>query len=104
MPFNVEPFARSLGIKDITLEDMFNPLTALEFGRFYLGDLEREFKNPLFIAYAYNGSPGFLRRTLAKKTLFKSRAFTHRRDALLWDKSACKLHRLSRPFWEQSEC
>lgn len=71
MPFNVEPFARSLGIKDITLEDMFNPLIALEFGRFYLGDLEREFKNPLFIAYAYNGGPGFLRRTLAKKTLFK---------------------------------
>ena len=71
MPFNVEPFARSLGVKDITLEDMFNPLISLEFGRFYLGDLEREFKNPLFVAYAYNGGPGFLRRTLSKKTLFK---------------------------------
>ena len=33
-------------------------------------ELEREFKNPLFVAYAYNGGPGFLRRTLAQKKLF----------------------------------
>ncbi|WP_394959714.1 lytic transglycosylase domain-containing protein [uncultured Helicobacter sp.] len=70
MPFNVAPFAKSLGVEDTKLEDMFNPIIALEFGRFYLGELEREFKNPLFVAYAYNGGPGFLRRTLAQKKLF----------------------------------
>lgn len=70
MPFNVAPFAKSMGLEDIRLEDMFNPIIALEFGRFYLEELEREFKNPLFVAYAYNGGPGFLRRTLAQKKLF----------------------------------
>ena len=70
MPFNVEPFTKSMGLKDIKLEDMFNPIVALEFGRFYLDELEREFKHPLFVAYAYNGGPGFLRRTLQQKKLF----------------------------------
>lgn len=70
MPFNVEPFAKSMGLKNITLFDMFDPKIALKFGNFYLKELEREFKNPLFVAYAYNGGPGFLRRTLAKNQLF----------------------------------
>lgn len=70
MPFNVAPFAKSLKRNDIMLEDMFDPITALEFGTFYLNDLGREFKHPLFISYAYNGGPGFLRRTLKSKTLF----------------------------------
>lgn len=70
MPFNVEPFAKSLKRDNITLEDMFNPITALEFGTFYLNDLGREFKHPLFVSYAYNGGPGFLRRTLKTKKFF----------------------------------
>lgn len=70
MPFNVAPFAKSMGLKNIKLEDMFDPIIALEFGRFYLDELEREFKHPLFVAYAYNGGPGFLRRTLKQKKLF----------------------------------
>lgn len=76
MPFNVAPFAKSLKRENITLEDMFNPVTALEFGTFYLNDLGREFKHPLFVSYAYNGGPGFLRRALKSKTLFiKSRNY-----------------------------
>lgn len=70
MPFNVQPFAKSLKRDNITLEDMFDPITALEFGTFYLDDLRKEFKNELFVSYAYNGGPGFLRRTLKSKTLF----------------------------------
>lgn len=70
MPFNVKPFAKSLKRNHIELEDMFNPITALEFGRFYLNDLGKEFKHPLFVSYAYNGGPGFLRRMLQSKTLF----------------------------------
>ncbi len=70
MPFNVEPFAKDLGLKEISLFEMFNPKMALKFGSFYLDELKKEFKNPLFVAYAYNGGPGFLRRTLEKKRLF----------------------------------
>ena len=70
MPFNVKPFAKSMGIKEIHFFDMFDPKIALKFGSFYLDELQKEFKNPLFVAYAYNGGPGFLRRTLAKKKLF----------------------------------
>ncbi|ANV98441.1 hypothetical protein BBW65_06365 [Helicobacter enhydrae] len=76
MPFNVAPFAKTMGKKNITLDDMFKPHIALEFGRYYLKELEEEFKHPLFVAYAYNGGPGFWRRTLAKKELFvKNRAY-----------------------------
>ena len=76
MPFNVEPFARKLKKTDITLESMFDPVVAYEFGRMYLDELNREFSHPLFNAYAYNGGPGFLRKTLAKKRLFlKSRKY-----------------------------
>ena len=70
MPFNVAPFAKSLKRDNITLEDMFDPITALEFGTFYLNDLGREFKHTLFVSYAYNGGPGFLRRTLKTKKFF----------------------------------
>ncbi|MGI0440074.1 lytic transglycosylase domain-containing protein [Helicobacter himalayensis] len=76
MPFNVAPFAKSMGKQDIELEDMFNPVLALEFGRFYLDELRAEFKHPLLVSYAYNGGPGFLRRTLKKGNLFlKKRKF-----------------------------
>ena len=70
MPFNVQPFAKSLKRDNITLEDMFDPITALEFGTFYLDDLSREFKHQLFVSYAYNGGPSFLRRVLKSKMLF----------------------------------
>lgn len=70
MPFNVEPFAKSMKIDKIEYSDMFDPKTALEFGKYYLDELKEEFKNPLFVSYAYNGGPGFLRRLLAKNQLF----------------------------------
>lgn len=70
MPFNVMPFAKDMGLKDISYFDMFDPKTALKFGSFFLDQLKKEFNHPLFVAYAYNGGPGFLRRTLEKKRLF----------------------------------
>lgn len=76
MPFNLDPIAKSLGKKDMNLSDLFKPQVALEFGRYYLKELEDEFKHPLFVAYAYNGGPGFWRRTLKKNTLFiQNRAY-----------------------------
>ncbi len=70
MPFNVEPFAKKLNIPDIRLDSMFDPKMAYTFGSMFLDELDKEFHHPLFVAYAYNGGPGFLRRTLEKKRLF----------------------------------
>lgn len=71
MPFNLEPFAKKLEIKHkVTLEDLFKPEFAYTFGTMFLEELNDEFKHPLFVAYAYNGGPGFWRRTLAKGQLF----------------------------------
>ncbi|WP_257874203.1 lytic transglycosylase domain-containing protein [Helicobacter sp. 13S00482-2] len=70
MPFNVLPFAKEMNIKDANLFDMFNPQISLKFGNYYLNHLKEEFVHPLFVSYAYNGGPGFLRRLLEKKELF----------------------------------
>lgn len=71
MPFNLESFAKKLEIKHkVTLEDLFKPEFAYTFGTMFLEELNDEFKHPLFVAYAYNGGPGFWRRTLAKGQLF----------------------------------
>lgn len=70
MPFNVQPFAKKLGLSDVGLEDMFKPEMAYRFGNLFLDELNVEFKHPLFVAYAYNGGPGFWRRTLQKGKLF----------------------------------
>ncbi|PAF50632.1 lytic transglycosylase domain-containing protein [Helicobacter sp. 13S00477-4] len=70
MPFNVLPFAKEMNLKNIELSDMFDPKIALKFGNHYLNSLKEEFQHPLFVSYAYNGGPGFLRRLLAKNELF----------------------------------
>ncbi len=70
MPANVKPFAKEMGRTDIEYNDLFDPKIALEMGRHFIKQLQREYKHPLFVAYAYNGGPGFLRRTLAKNELF----------------------------------
>lgn len=70
MPANVKPFAKEMGLQNIEYNDLFDPKISLEMGRHFIRQLEREYKHPLFIAYAYNGGPGFLRRTLAKNELF----------------------------------
>ena len=40
MPFNLKPFAKAMGKKDASLDDLFQPSNALEYGRFYLAELE----------------------------------------------------------------
>ncbi len=71
MPANIEPFAKEMGLKNIEYNSLFEPAIALEMGRFYLKKLEREYRHPLFVAYAYNGGPTFLRKLLAKNELFR---------------------------------
>ncbi|PAF51720.1 hypothetical protein BKH43_00315 [Helicobacter sp. 13S00401-1] len=70
MPANVMPFAKDMGIDNLSYDDLFKPEVGLSMGRYYIEVLRKEFKHPLFVAYAYNGGPGFLRRLLAQKRLF----------------------------------
>lgn len=65
MPFNVMNFAKEQKLLDITLESMFDPKNALEFGRYYILYLQKRLKHPLFISYAYNGGPTFFLKYLA---------------------------------------
>ncbi|WP_258436497.1 lytic transglycosylase domain-containing protein [Helicobacter monodelphidis] len=70
MPAYVKPFAEEMGRNDIEYNDLFQPKIALEMGRHYIRKLQKEYKHPLFVAYAYNGGPTFLRKLLAKEELF----------------------------------
>ncbi len=70
MPFNVAGFAKEQNLDDISLDDMFNPKTALQFGAYYVNHLKKEFKHPMFISYAYNGGPTFIRNYLANEKVF----------------------------------
>lgn len=74
MPANIEPFAKEMGLKNVQYDSLFEPAVALQMGRFYLNKLEREYRHPLFVAYAYNGGPTFLRKLLAKGELFRKNA------------------------------
>lgn len=71
MPFNIPAFAKELGLSsDIKKDSMFNPVIALQFGAYYLNHLKKEFKHPLFISYAYNGGPTFIRNHLKNNQVF----------------------------------
>ncbi|WP_104749120.1 lytic transglycosylase domain-containing protein [Helicobacter cynogastricus] len=71
MPFNVDHFAKQMGVGATKLTDMFNPTIALPFGNHYLNFLKQEFKHPLFVAYCYNAGPGFFRRLLQERHFFR---------------------------------
>ncbi|MDE5603760.1 MAG: lytic transglycosylase domain-containing protein [Helicobacter sp.] len=72
MPFNVTAIAKELGESDkVSYLDMFNPAINVPYAEYFTRPLEREFKHPLFISYAYNGGPGFTRSLLGKNYLFK---------------------------------
>ncbi len=72
MPFNVVAIAKELKEENkVSYFDMFDPAINIPYAEYFTRPLVREFNHPLFIAYAYNGGPGFTRRLLAKNYLFK---------------------------------
>lgn len=73
MPFNVENFAKALKAENITYESMFDPRIALRFGDYYLAHLKKEFSHPLFVSYAYNGGPTFIRGFLKDAKNFSAK-------------------------------
>ncbi len=72
MPFNVRAIAKELNQENkVSYLDMFDPNINISYAEYFTRPLEREFSHPLFIAYAYNGGPGFTRRLLSKNYLFQ---------------------------------
>ncbi|TKX34156.1 lytic transglycosylase domain-containing protein [Campylobacter taeniopygiae] len=73
MPF----LANHIGEKELKIPNfdqdfMFKPEIAYHFGNYHLDYLEKRLKSPLFIAYAYNGGIGFVKRLLARDDMFKN--------------------------------
>lgn len=67
MPFLVDAMSKDMKI-ETTYEDMFKPETNLKYALKHLEWMKKSLYHPLFIAYAYNGGMGFLRRHLKKGT------------------------------------
>lgn len=65
MPFLSKNIAKELN-EPYVLQEQFNPQTNIRYAFHHLNYLEKHLVNPLFIAYAYNGGIGFMRRTLEK--------------------------------------
>ncbi len=69
---DVKAIAKELKEEDkVGYFDMFDPAVNVPYAEYFTRPLVREFNHPLFIAYAYNGGPGFTRRLLGKNHLFK---------------------------------
>lgn len=76
MPF----LANHIGKKELKIPNfdqdfMFEPKIAYTFANHHLDYLEPRLKNPLFIAYAYNGGIGFTNKMLAREDMFKAGKF-----------------------------
>ncbi len=65
MPFLSKNIAKELN-EPYVLQEQFNPQTNIKYAFHHLNYLEKHLVNPLFIAYAYNGGIGFMRRTIEK--------------------------------------
>lgn len=71
MPFLAIDTAKKLQIKNFKYFDMFKPKIALKFANYHLDFLEKYLKEPLLIAYAYNGGLTFTKRLFSKNGLFQ---------------------------------
>ena len=69
MPFLSKALSKQLKIK-YDIDKQLEAKTSIMYANKHLDFLDKRLKNPLFIAYAYNGGIGFMRRML-KSGLFK---------------------------------
>jgi len=67
MPFLVDAMSKDMK-EEIAYEDMFKPETNLKYALKHLEWMKKSLYHPLFMAYAYNGGMGFLRRHLETGT------------------------------------
>lgn len=73
MPFLSKAIAKQKKEK-LFLPDMFKPKKNINYAKHHLKYLKRRLKHPLFIAYAYNGGRGYLKRQLKKGLFPKKRS------------------------------
>ena len=72
MPFLSKALAKQLK-EPYNIYEQFIPAVNLRYASVHLDTLKRQFENnPLFIAYAYNGGPGYTRKQF-KRGLFKKK-------------------------------
>jgi soluble lytic murein transglycosylase len=74
MPFVADIVAKNNGEVIDDYFEMFKPEKNIKYAIKHLSWLQKNLKNPLFIAYAYNGGYGFLKRYV-KKGRFKHLAY-----------------------------
>ena len=67
MPFLVDAMAKEMK-EEIAYDDMFNPEINLKYAIKHIEWMKKSLYHPLFMAYAYNGGMGFLRRHLKTGT------------------------------------
>ncbi|MEN8303953.1 MAG: lytic transglycosylase domain-containing protein, partial [Campylobacterota bacterium] len=67
MPFLVDAMAKDMK-EEIAYDDMFNPEINLKYAIKHIEWMKKSLYHPLFMAYAYNGGMGFLRRHLKTGT------------------------------------
>ena len=65
MPFLSKNIAEELK-ESYLIYDQFKPEINLKYANYHLDYLEKHLVNPLYIAYAYNGGIGFMKRTIEK--------------------------------------
>jgi soluble lytic murein transglycosylase len=65
MPFLVDAISKQCN-ENVCYNDMFDPKKNIDYALKHLKWMKKSLYHPLFIAYAYNGGMGFLRRYLEK--------------------------------------
>lgn len=73
MPFLSRSIAKQKKEK-LFLPDMFKPKKNISYAKHHLKQLKKRLKHPLFIAYAYNGGRGYLRRQFKTGLFGKSQS------------------------------
>lgn len=68
MPFVVDAIAKNHKEKIANYDEMFIPKNNIDYALKHLKWMQKSLYHPLFMAYAYNGGMGFLRRHLEKGT------------------------------------
>ena len=70
MPFLAKAVAKNEKMKKFDLDYMFKPKIAYKFANIHLNYLSHYLLHPLFIAYAYNGGIGYVKRLLKSGYFF----------------------------------
>jgi len=76
MPFLANDIGKKqLAIAGFDQDDMFRPEVAYRFANIHIDWLERKIYSPVFIAYAYNGGLGLVKKMLQRGDMFNKGKF-----------------------------